>query len=146
MMQVKIYGLERTFATLKKINHNIKTEPTKLTKKLAHVFKKDVINLLNVQRQRQSAGHSTPVPLQRHLHLQKQADGHRVYFDESGQALAKMVEGGTKPHMIPNAFGSGRTVPHPGARPKRFWSNSIWNLERKIPQETKALMKRIVKG
>lgn len=57
--------------------------------------------------------------------------------------LGHLIEGGTKPHPIPNAYGSGKTVQHPGT-PPRHHLDPAW--EHEEPKYLRAVQRAIEEG
>lgn len=57
--------------------------------------------------------------------------------------LGHLIEGGVKPHSIPNAYGSGKTVRHPGTKP-RHHLDPAW--EHEEPKYIRAVQRAIEEG
>ena len=69
-------------------------------------------------------------------HIWPRDDGHRVVASGAGMPpnadAPAYVEFGTRPHPIPNAFGLGITVMHPGTDPQPYLRPAAYR-RRKIP-------------
>jgi hypothetical protein len=136
MARLQVIVNDRKFRTyLEKIKGRAGRIPFKMTREMAQSFKTKVIRRISANKQPQSATHNTPGSIIRNLHFKKTKNGHMVWIDPyetpSGD-LIKMVEFGTRPHTIPmnrrTVDGDNVTIGvinHPGARPKRFWRDSL---------------------
>lgn len=71
-----------------------------------------------------------------HTHIDPNADHTRVIASGAGMPpnadAPAYVEYGTRPHDIPNAFGWGITVHHPGTRPQPYLRPAAYT-KRAIP-------------
>lgn len=57
--------------------------------------------------------------------------------------LAHLIEAGTKPHSIPNAYGSGKTASHPGTKPRPHL-DPAW--EHEEPKYLRAIQRAVEEG
>ena len=144
MLRLDIRGMDKTVRVMDGIIKRMKTEPTKMTSKMALSFKKKVHKHLERGGKGQGAGHNTPTSLRRRLKRRAFTGGHKVFFDRREEEfLPTMVEYGTPPHpQFDNPI-----IYHPGSEPKHFWRDARREFKRTTQKRlVKETGRRIVWG